>query len=452
MDFTQSDRTIDLQHKLTTFLEEEIYPAEETFLDQTRTGAPHVQPPVLEELKAKARALGLWNLFLPHKTPWNEPISNVEYAPLAELTGRSFWLAPEALNCSSPDTGNMELLAMFGTEQQQVDWLKPLLGGEIRSSYVMTEPDVASSDAGNIATTITRDGDEYVINGHKWWITGAARDRCKLLLLLGVSDPDAERHRRHSVVLIPKDARGVEIVRDLHVLSENPWESHVEMRFDNVRVPVTNLLGEQGAGFAMAQARLGPGRIHHCMRQIGAAERALELMVTRAESRATFGTPLVDQGVIREWIALSRMEIDQARLYTLYTAWLMDTVGNKAAASEISGIKIAVPRMATGVIDRAIQVFGGAGLSQDTPLAAMYSYARVTRIADGPDEVHLRGLARTEIRRQREARAVAAGRLCQAMRSRRPLTCGTHWGIGQAPTSSAKRVSPASIPCPGTRG
>jgi acyl-CoA dehydrogenase len=404
MDFTFSERAQDLQTRLAAFLQDQIYPAEPIFLQQTRDGAPHAQPPVLEELKAKARAEGLWNLALPHRTPWSEPLSNVDYAPLAELTGRSAGLLPEAINCSAPDTGNMELLAMFGTEQQQIDWLKPLLDGEIRSSYVMTEPDVASSDAGNIATRIERHGDDYVINGRKWWISGVARDRCKLLLLLGVTDPDADRHHRHSVALIPKDTPGVRIVRDMHVLGENPWESHCEVLFENVRVPATNLLGEPGSGFAMAQARLGPGRIHHCMRQVGAAERALELMVARAEERVTFGTPLIDQGVIREWIALSRMEIDQARLYTLYTAWLMDTVGNKAAASEISGIKIAVPRMATRVIDRAIQLFGAAGLSQDTPLAMMYAFARTTRIADGPDEVHLRGLARTEINRQRAAR------------------------------------------------
>ena len=404
MDFTLSERARDLQTRLAGFLQDQIYPAEPIFLEQTRQGPPHAQPPILEELKAKARAEGLWNLALPHRTPWSEPLSNVDYAPLAELTGRSAGLLPEAINCSAPDTGNMELLAMFGTEQQQLDWLKPLLDGEIRSSYVMTEPDVASSDAGNIATRIERDGDDYVINGRKWWISGVARDRCKLLLLLGVTDPDADRHHRHSVILIPKDTPGVRIVRDMNVLGEDPWESHCEVLFENVRVPATNLLGEPGSGFAMAQARLGPGRIHHCMRQVGAAERALELMVARAENRVTFGTTLIDQGVIREWIALSRMEIDQARLYTLYTAWLMDTVGNRVAASEISGIKIAVPRMATRVIDRAIQVFGAAGLSQDTPLAMMYAFARTTRIADGPDEVHLRGLARTEINRQRAAR------------------------------------------------
>lgn len=404
MDFTLSERAQDLQTRLAGFLQDQIYPAEPIFLEQTRQGPPHAQPPILEELKAKARAEGLWNLALPHRTPWSEPLSNVDYAPLAELTGRSAGLLPEAINCSAPDTGNMELLAMFGTGQQQLDWLKPLLDGEIRSSYVMTEPDVASSDAGNIATRIKRDGDDYVINGRKWWISGVARDRCKLLLLLGVTDPDADRHHRHSVILIPKDTPGVRIVRDMNVLGEDPWESHCEVLFENVRVPATNLLGEPGSGFAMAQARLGPGRIHHCMRQVGAAERALELMVARAENRVTFGTTLIDQGVIREWIALSRMEIDQARLYTLYTAWLMDTVGNRVAASEISGIKIAVPRMATRVIDRAIQVFGAAGLSQDTPLAMMYAFARTTRIADGPDEVHLRGLARTEINRQRAAR------------------------------------------------
>jgi acyl-CoA dehydrogenase len=404
MDFTMTPRAREMHENLSEFLCKEVYPAEAAYFDQIHSQAPHTQPPILEELKEKARGRGLWNLAMPHATRWNDAVPNLDYAPLAELTGRSPMLAPEALNCSAPDTGNMELLAMFGTDEQQEKWLKPLLAGEIRSSYVMTEPDVASSDASNIATTIERDGDEYVVNGRKWWITGIARDRCKILLLLGVSEPSADRYRRHSVVLIPRDTPGVTIVRDLHVLGEDPWESHAEVRFDNVRVPAANLLGGPGGGFAMAQARLGPGRIHHCMRQIGCAERALELMVARAEERTTFGTAVVDQGVIREAIALSRMEIDQARLYTLYTAWLMDTVGNSAARSEISGIKVAVPRMAQRVIDRAIQVFGGAGVSQDTPLAHMYALARITRIADGPDDVHLRGLARTELKRQHERR------------------------------------------------
>jgi acyl-CoA dehydrogenase len=310
------------------------------------------------------------------------------------------------LNCNAPDTGNMELLAMFGTQDQKHTWLRPLMEGEIRSAYIMTEPDVASSDAGNIGTTIRRDGDHYVIDGHKWWITNAARDRCKLGIVLGVSNPEAERHRRHSMVLVPMDAPGVTIRRDLDVFGYQPWESHVEMTFEDVRVPVANLLGEEGGGFAMSQARLGPGRIHHCMRQIGAAEKALELMIARARSRTTFGTPVVDQGVIREWIAQSRTEIDQARLYTMYTAWLMDTAGNKEAASQISGIKVVVPRMTARIVDRAIQVHGGGGVSQDFPLAQMYVDARVLQLADGPDEVHTRAVARTELKRQAKAAAL----------------------------------------------
>jgi acyl-CoA dehydrogenase len=403
MDFKLDERADQLQRTLAKFMREEVLPAEEVFWHQVEESAAHAQPPVLEELKEKARALGLWNLFLPHPTPWHEPLTNVEYAPLAELTGQSIPLAPESINCAAPDTGNMELLAMFGSDQQKLDWLKPLMDGRIRSAYVMTEPEVASSDASNIRTRIERDGDHYAINGRKWWISGASRERCTLLILFGVTDPEADRHRRHSMVLIPTDTPGVRNLRDLRVFGENPWESHAELELVDVRVPVANLLGEQGAGFAMAQARLGPGRIHHCMRQIGAAERALGLMVARAERRVAFGSPVIEQGVVRNWIAQSRIEIDQARLYTLYTAWLMDTAGNKAAASEISGIKLAVPKMANRVIDRAIQVFGGAGLSQDTRLARMFADARVTRIADGPDEVHARALARTEIRRQRAA-------------------------------------------------
>ena len=404
MDFMPSARTRQLEERLTTFLREEIYPAEPVFRRQVQeSGGPHNDPPVLEELKQKAREVGLWNLFLPHRTAWHEPLSNVEYAPLAELTGRSL-IAPEALNSSAPDTGNMELLTMFGTEEQKERWLRPLLDGEIRSAYIMTEPDVASSDASNIRTSIERDGDEYVINGHKWWISGVGRERCRLGIVLGVGRPDGDRHSRHSMVLVPLGAPGVTITRDLHVFGYNPHESHTQMEFVDVRVPISNLLGEEGAGFAMAQARLGPGRIHHCMRQIGSAERALELMTARASERVAFGTPVVEQGVIREWIAQARIQIDQARLYTLYAAWLMDTVGNKAAASQIAGIKVVVPAMAGKIIDRAIQVFGAAGLSQDFPLAQMYADSRILRIADGPDEVHVRAVARTEIRRQASAR------------------------------------------------
>jgi acyl-CoA dehydrogenase len=398
--FEPSARSANLHKILSGFLEEHIYPAEAVYEEQARqAGAARKQPPVIEELKGKARELGLWNLFLPHKEEGHEPLTNSEYAPLAELSGRSLYLAPEVMNCAAPDTGNMELLSMFGTPAQKDRWLKPLMEGEIRSAYVMTEPQVASSDASNIETLIVRDGDEWVINGRKWWISGAHRDQCELLILLGITDPEADRHARHAMVLIPRDSPGVTIERDLTVMGYNPFESHVEMTFENVRIPVDNLLGEVGGGFAMSQARLGPGRIHHCMRMVGAAERALELLIDRVSNRTTFGTRLVDQGVIREWIADSRVEIDQARLYTLYAAHLMDTVGNKEAASQISGIKVVVPNMAAKVIDRAIQAHGGAGLSQDFPLARMWVETRIIRLADGPDEVHRRAVARTELTR-----------------------------------------------------
>jgi acyl-CoA dehydrogenase len=400
--FEPSPRAADLIVKLTTFLEEEIYPAEAVHAEQLRrTGASREQPPIMEELKAKARALGLWNLFLPHKEDNHEPLTNSDYARLAELSGRSIYLAPEAMNCSAPDTGNMELLSMFATPEQKQQWFWPLMEGKIRSAYVMTEPQVASSDAGNIETTIVRDGDEWVISGRKWWISGVNKPDCKLLILMGItnSDPDSSRHARHSMVLIPKNTPGVTIERDLSVMGYNPFESHCEMGFDNVRVPVSNLLGEVGAGFAMSQARLGPGRIHHCMRMIGASERALELMIHRVNHRRTFGTKLVDQGVIREWIADSRIEIDQARLYTLYAAHLMDTVGNQAAAGQISGIKVVAPNVAARVLDRAIQAHGGGGLSDDFPLARLWTESRILRLADGPDEVHRRAVARTELKR-----------------------------------------------------
>ncbi len=309
----------------------------------------------MEELKAEARRRGLWNLFLPHAEPGHTPLSNVEYAPIAEIAGRSLHLAPEAMNCSAPDTGNMELLSLFASPEQKERWLAPLLDGKIRSSYVMTEPEVASADASNISFTIERDGDELVLNGKKWWISGAGRPECTLLIVLGLSEPEGSRHARHSVVLVPKDTPGITLERELTVMGYHPHDSHMEINFDNVRVPASSLLGRPGQGFAMAQARLGPGRIHHCMRLIGMAERALEIMVHRTSSRVAFGVPLVDQGVIREWIADSRVEIDQARHYTMHAAHLMDTVGNKAAASEISGIKVVVPSMATRVIDRAIQ-------------------------------------------------------------------------------------------------
>ena len=397
--FAPTARALDWQTVLADFMAEHIYPSEHLLHEQIEAALPsRPQPPVLETLKGEARRRGLWNFFLPHVEDDHEPLSNSEYAPLAEITGRSPFLAPEAMNCSAPDTGNMELLSMFATPEQKERWLRPLLDGKIRSSYAMTEPQVASSDASNIETAITRDGDDWVIKGSKWWITGAARDNCELLIVMGITDASAERHRRHSMILVPRDAVGLTISRDLLVLGYDQFESHVELSLDGVRVPSANLLGEVGAGFAMAQARLGPGRIHHCMRMIGAAERALELMIHRARSRTTFGTRLVDQGVIREWIADSRMEIDQARLYTLYAAHLMDTVGNVAAASQISGIKVVVPTAAANVIDRAIQVHGAGGLSQDFPLARLWVESRVVRLADGPDEVHRRGVARAELR------------------------------------------------------
>jgi acyl-CoA dehydrogenase len=367
-----------------------------------------VLPPIVEELKARARECGLWNLFLPDDR-WGAGLSNLEYAPLAEITGRSPHMAPEALNCSAPDTGNMELLVAFGTPEQQQRWLAPLLNGEIRSCFGMTEPDVASSDPTNLATRIRRDADEYVITGRKWWSTGTGDPRCKVAIIMGVSDPEAEPHRRHSMILVPLDTPGVDVIRDLTTFGYTDQHGHGEVVYDDVRVPAANLLGEEGAGFAIAQARLGPGRIHHCMRAIGMAERSLELMVARAQARTAFGGPLAEQGVIATWIAESRIEIEQARLLVLKAAWLMDTVGNKAARTEIAAIKVVAARMLATVADRAIQVFGGKGVTEDVPLASFYAIARQLRIVDGPDEVHLRTVARQELRRGRErAEAVAA--------------------------------------------
>jgi acyl-CoA dehydrogenase len=362
-----------------------------------------VNPPILETLKQEARARGLWNLFLPHRTEWTEGLSNLDYAPLAEISGRSS-IAPEVLNCSAPDTGNMELLTMFGTEDQKQQWLRPLLEGEIRSAFLMTEPAVASSDATNIQTRIERDVDEWVVSGHKWFISGSADRRCRIGIVMGKTDPQAPVHQQQSMVLVPLDTPGVQVVRDLSVFGYNDRGGHCEVLLDHVRVPAANLLGEVGAGFAMAQARLGPGRIHHCMRSIGAAERALELLCRRALDRVAFGGPLADKGVVQETIANCRIEIDQARLLTLHAAWLMDTVGTKAARGAISAIKVAVPTMAGRVIDRAMQVHGGAGLSQDFPLAEAYALQRYLRMADGPDEVHRGVVAKLELRKYRPAR------------------------------------------------
>jgi acyl-CoA dehydrogenase len=412
MDLTLSDRAAELRDELLDFMETRVYPAEPVYARQRREGDPHVLPPVVEDLKQEARSRGLWNLFMRDER-FGPGLSNLEYAPLAELTGRSPQIAPEALNCFAPDTGNMELLAEFGTPEQQERWRAPLLDGEIRSCFGMTEPDVASSDPTNLATTIRRDGDQYVVNGRKWWSTGSADPRCRVSIVMGVSDPDAAPHRRHSMVLVALDTPGVEVVRDLSTFGYHEQHGHGEVAYRDVHVPASNLIGEEGAGFAIAQARLGPGRIHHCMRAIGSAERALELMVERALSRETFGQRLADHGVVATWIAESRLELEQARLLVLRTAWLMDTVGNREARTEIAGIKVVAARTAARVVDRAIQVFGGAGLTEDTPLALFYAMARQLRIADGPDEVHLRTVAREELRR---ARPAAASRVPAAAR------------------------------------
>jgi acyl-CoA dehydrogenase len=388
-------------------MDECVYPNEALYDQQIAdSGDPHVHPPILDELKVEARERGLWNLFLPHRTEWTDGLSNLDYAPLAEITGRSP-LAPEALNCSAPDTGNMELLTMFGTDEQKERWLRPLLEGEIRSCFAMTEPAVASSDATNIALRIERDGDHYVLNGHKWWISGAARERCRVAIVMGKTDTAAPPHRQQSMVLVPMDAPGLENLRSLPVFGYQDNEGHCELVFRDVRVPVDHLLGEEGGGFAMAQARLGPGRIHHCMRAIGVAERALELMCRRVRARTAFGKPLADQGVIQQWIADSRIEIEQVRLLVLKTAWLMDTVGNKGARIEVSAIKVAAPDVALRVVDRAIQAHGALGVSDDAPLASMYAHVRTLRLADGPDEVHRMSVARRELRKYEEAQGRA---------------------------------------------
>ncbi|WP_018253432.1 acyl-CoA dehydrogenase family protein [Salinispora mooreana] len=401
MDFTHDAHTQRLRAELTDFLEQQVYPAESVYAEQVASATDQwARPPVLAELRAAARRRGLWNLFLPDPHH-GAGLTNLQYAPLAELTGRSPHLAPEALNCAAPDTGNMELLAEFGTEAQRQRWLRPLLAAEIRSAFCMTEPEVASSDATNIATRITRDGDHYVINGRKWWSSGAMDPACQIFVVMGRTDPSADRHRQQSMILVPRDTPGVAVRRGLHVFGyhDGPHGGHAEIDFDDVRVPVENLIGTEGAGFAIAQARLGPGRIHHCMRLIGMAERALELLCRRALNRVAFGRPIAEQGVVREWIAEARVRIEQSRLLVLKTAWLMDTVGNKGAHTEIQAIKIDTPSMAEWVIDKAIQAHGGAGVSQDTPLAALWTQARTLRLADGPDEVHKAALARRELRR-----------------------------------------------------
>jgi acyl-CoA dehydrogenase len=402
MEFRLSKASQDACESLLEFMDSHIYPAESVYDEQVAaSGDPHFHPPVMEQLKAEARRRGLWNLFLPDPR-WGAGMSNLDYAPVAEITGRSR-IAPEALNCAAPDTGNMEVLAQFGTPGQQDQWLRPLLDGEIRSCFAMTEPEVASSDATNIQCSIVRDGDAYVVNGHKWWTSGAADKRCKIAIVMGKTDPGGPAHRQQSMILVPLDTPGVRVVRTLSIFGYDDGHGHCEVVFDNVRVPVSNLIGEEGSGFAISQARLGPGRIHHCMRAIGMAERALDLMCERAHSRVAFGKPLADQGVVQDAIAESRMEIEQARLLVLKTAWLMDEVGAKGARTEIAAIKVIAPRVAAQVIDRAIQVHGGGGVSQDFPLASMYAWARILRIADGPDEVHKRSVARQELRRTRAA-------------------------------------------------
>ncbi|GGR97051.1 acyl-CoA dehydrogenase [Micromonospora fulviviridis] len=406
MDFALDPRTEGLRDNLLDFMDRQIHPAEQVFheqLGQLGDRWAWDSVPVLAQLRTAARKRGLWNLFLPGEH--GAGLTNLQYAPLAEITGRSH-LAPAVLNCAAPDTGNMEVLAMFGTAQQRKQWLEPLLDAEIRSSFAMTEPDVASSDATNIATRIERDGDHYVINGRKWWITGAMNPNARILIVMGKTDPQADRHRQQSMVLVPRDTPGLEVVRGMEVFGYDDHDhgGHAELEFHDVRVPVENLIGAEGDGFAIAQARLGPGRIHHCMRSIGLAERAVELMCARAEQRVAFGRPLAEQGVIREWIAESRVRIEQLRLLVLKTAWLMDTVGNKGAHTEIQAIKIATPATVQWILDKAIQVHGAAGLSQDFPLARAYAGIRTLRFADGPDEVHRNALARHELRRQAAAR------------------------------------------------
>ncbi|WP_200207490.1 acyl-CoA dehydrogenase family protein [Micromonospora coerulea] len=404
MDFEPTARGAEHLKRLQEFMDDHVYPAEPVYAAQraelAAAGKRHHLPAVVEDLKAEARRRGLWNLFLPAVSG----LTNLEYAPLAELMGRSIELAPEATNCAAPDTGNMEILHMFGTAEQQERWLRPLLDGQIRSAFAMTEPDVASSDATNISTRIERDGDSYVINGRKWWTTGIADPRCRIMIVMGKTDPSADTHRQQSMILVPVDTPGVEVVRSLPVFGYHDQHGHGEVVFTDVRVPASHLLGEEGGGFALAQARLGPGRIHHCMRAIGLAERALSLLVHRAASRVAFGRKLAEQGVVQQQIAESRMAIEQARLLTLKAAWMIDRYGAKAARTEIAAIKVIAPRVALDVLDRAIQVHGGAGVSDDFPLASMYAGTRTLRIADGPDEVHVRDVARREIRRQLESR------------------------------------------------
>jgi acyl-CoA dehydrogenase len=400
MDFELSDRAKDFRERLQAFLEERVHPAEQEYVDYVRAAAtPHVHPPIMEELKEEARRRGLWNLFLPDPEH-GAGLTNLEYAPLAELLGRTM-IGSEACNCSAPDTGNMEVLHQFGNEEQQERWLRPLLDGEIRSGFAMTEPDVASSDATNISLRMERDGEDLVLNGRKWWTTGVMHPNCKILIVMGKTELDAPVYAQQSMVLVPLDTPGLEIVRSLPVFGYMDPEGHGELRFTDVRVPQSNIVAAPGAGFLIAQARLGPGRIHHCMRAVGAAERALELLCKRADERETFGKPVSTRSNIRDWIAEARIEIEMLRLLVLKTAWLVDNVGGKNARIEVAAIKVAAPNVALKIIDRAIQVHGGGGVSDDFPLAFMYAHMRTLRLADGPDEVHKLSIARRELRRQR---------------------------------------------------
>jgi acyl-CoA dehydrogenase len=403
MDFGFDETTVELRRRVEEFFDRHILPAEALYATQVRElDSPWETPEIVEELKRKAHADGLWNLFLPDREH-GAGLTNLQYAPLCEVMGRSPFLAPEVFNCSAPDTGNMELLAQFGTEEQKRRYLEPLLEGRVRSAFSMTEPEVASSDATNIATRIVRDGDDYVIDGRKWFSSGAMSPRCALLIVMGVTDPEAERHRRQSMILVDPRTPGIDIQRSLHVLGylDGPHGGHAEIVYDNVRVPAANLLGAEGDGFAIAQARLGPGRIHHAMRAIGIAERALSMMVERTAGRVAFGKPLIDQGVIRQWIADARIEIEQARLLVLKTAWLMDTAGNRGARIEISAIKVVSAELASRVVDHAVQAFGAAGVTQDFILAELTAHARILRIVDGPDEVHRESVARREVAQSR---------------------------------------------------